>query len=165
MPDDLESWLEDRRKRDEEYITKTGRRLTEEDINELVAEAEAGYDVSDFTMRFKRVGNEIHIIDPVGQGFGVTGVAEPPRRRGQDHMTDREDVREQLGNLVAKIDNEGLDYFLLYYGGIDMVPEIVVLTTPDRTLRDLARDAANALKKFDTALEALCEHHDVEYIE
>lgn len=66
---------------EQEYATKTGRRLTQEDIDELVVEAEAGYDVSSVTNRFTRVGEEIHIIDPVRPSLGVTGVPDTPHRR------------------------------------------------------------------------------------
>jgi len=75
---------------------------------------------------------------------------------------DREALRGQLEDLVAKIDAEGLDYFLTSYGGAATVPDEPV-GAPGRTLRSFAQDAADALERFEHALQTLCGLHDVEY--
>lgn len=72
------------------------------------------------------------------------------------------DVVEQLTDLVAKIDSEGLDYFLMEYGGPDMVPDIAV-SPADPSIKSLAIAARDALNRFDNHLHSVCQKHGVEY--
>lgn len=59
---------------------------------------------------------------------------------------------EQLYLMLAKIDNEGLDYFLAEYGST--VPDI-------GTLRKDAQTARLALEEFESTTKTLCEQHGV----
>lgn len=67
----------------------------------------------------------------------------------------------KLQDMVWKIDNEGLDYFLLNY--IDMVPNVDAIDGDGKTLRELAEDAMLAIETFEHSAKAACSANGIEY--
>lgn len=69
-------------------------------------------------------------------------------------------LAEELQDMVYKIDNEGLDYFLGNY--IDMVPNAAVPGAKE-TLLWYAQQAIIALSDFEHYAKILCAEHGINY--
>ena len=76
-------------------------------------------------------------------------------------MSDMEaDLTAKLQDMVWKIDNEGLDYFLENY--IDMVPDECPAGY-SISLLTFAREARLALETFERHAREICDANEIEY--